>query len=483
MMKIKLNLTKAKAARLAAKTRATATLWRNGDFTDLLLNEYQQDMLRSYDESDYVMHFLLSSRRIGKTWVECTIALRQCMSKPNSRVLFLSTTTEQVEEICDQTFSLLLESCPAELKPEYQKKSHKYIFPNGSEIRVKGLDKSGGDAIRGVKAHLIIFDEACFMRGLNNIIDSVVMPMVIATKGRILFGSTPPSTPGHDSIDIIRKCEQQNALMKKDVMVALGVLYDQKQIDEFIRQAGGIDSSVCRREYFCEIVTEADLAVFPACTEGAMKEIVVARERPSYAVDIYTSMDIGWRDFTVILFGYYDYPRATLVIEDEVVIKKNEATTDLIAASVKSKEKVLWGAQKPKKRVCDTDPRMIGDLRKLSGIRFTATKKDKKHAQINNTNLMFINREIEINPRCKILIDHCKYGVWKENFNEYQRTKAMGHFDAIDALVYLVRNINRNSNPIQEDAYSSAHYVDHDVFTEKETKVSKINNIFSRRRR
>ena len=59
----------------------------------------------------------------------------------------------------------------------------------------------------------------------------------------------------------------------------------------------------------------------------------------------------------------------------------------------------------------------------------------------------------------------------------------MGHFDAIDALVYLVRNINRNSNPIQEDTYSSAHYVDHDVFTEKETKVSKINNIFSRRRR
>jgi len=481
-VKIKLNLDKSRAAQIQAKKKATATLWRTGKFTDLLLNSYQQDMLRSYDESDYVMHFLLSSRRIGKTWVESTVALRQCLARPNSRVLFLSTTTEQVEEICDQTFSLLLESCPPELKPEYQKKSHKYIFPNGSEIRVKGLDKSGGDAIRGVKAHLVIFDEACFMRGLNNIIDSVVMPMVIATKGRILFGSTPPSTPGHDSIDIIRRCEIEKALCKKDLMVSLNVLYEQRQIDEFIRQAGGIDSSVCRREYFCEIVTEADLAIFPACTEGKMKEIVKDTPFPKHPVDRYVSMDIGFRDLTVILFGYWDYPRAKLVIQGEVVMAKNKADTDSVAKEIKKKETELWGKITPKKRVCDTDPRMIADLRKLSKIKFTATKKDDKQAKINQTNLMFLNCDIEINPRCTTLIDHCRYGVWKENFTEYQRTKAMGHFDAVDALVYLVRNISRNNNPIPANTYSPSEFVDHDLFVEKQEKHSKIKNLFTRRR-
>jgi hypothetical protein len=481
-MEIKLNLDKSRAAQIRAKQKATATLWRTGKFTDLLLNGYQRDMLKSFDESGHIMHFLLSSRRLGKTWVECTAALRQCLSRPNSRVLFLSTTTEQVEEICDQTFSLLLESCPPELKPDYQKKSHKYIFPNGSEIRVKGLDKSGGDAIRGVKAHLVIFDEACFMRGLNNIIDSVVMPMVIATKGRILFGSTPPSTPGHDSIEIIRRCEKAGALCKKDIMVTLDILYSKEQIDEFIRQAGGAESSVCRREYFCEIVIEADLAVFHACTESNMKEIITNTPFPNHSVDRYVSMDIGFRDLTVILFGYWDYPRATLVIQDEVVMPKNKADTDSVAKAIQKKEKELWGKVTPKKRICDTDPRMITDLRKLSNIKFQPTKKDKKQAQINQTNLMFLNNEIEINPRCTTLIDHCRYGVWKENFVEYQRTKAMGHFDAIDALIYMVRNISRNNNPIKDPTYSRASYVYHGAEVEETNSTAKkMSKIFSRR--
>jgi hypothetical protein len=482
-MKIKLNLDKSRAAQIKAKQKATATLWRTGRFTDLLLNSYQRDMLKAYDEADSVMFFLLCSRRIGKTWVECTIALRQCLAHPGTRALFLSTTTDQVEEICEQTFSLLLESCPPELKPDYQKKTHKYIFPNGSEIRVKGLDKAGGDSIRGVKAHLVIFDEACFMRGLNNIIDSVVMPMVIATNGRILFGSTPPSSPGHDSIDIIRKCEKVKSLCKIDIMASLGVLYNQRQIDEFIRQAGGSEASVCRREYFTEIVTEMDLAVFPACTETHIKTLIKGTDTPTYPIDRYVSMDIGFRDLTVILFGYWDYPRATLVIEDEVVMPKNNADTDSVAKAIIQKERELWGQHRPKKRICDTDPRMIVDLRKLSDIKFIATKKDKKHAQINQTNLMFLNQEIEINPRCETLIDHCRYGVWKESFTEYQRTKSMGHFDAIDALVYMVRNIARNHNPIPENTYSVHTHIDHDQMFEKKEKKHKLNNLFNRRRR
>ena len=179
MSNIKLNLDKVNKAKILAKKKATESLWRRGSFVKMVLNEYQQGMMDSFDASESIMYFLLCSRRIGKTWVLSTAALRQCFMYPGSRVLYLSTTTEQVTEICDQTFNPILETCPDDLRPEHKKKYNKYVFSNGSEIRIKGLDKVGPDILRGVKAHLVIFDEACFMKGVQSIINSVIMPMVI----------------------------------------------------------------------------------------------------------------------------------------------------------------------------------------------------------------------------------------------------------------------------------------------------------------
>jgi len=489
---MKLNLEGTKAAKIAAKQKASHSLWREGAFLDLLLTPYQKEMVDLYKASGNLMFFWLCSRRIGKTWILSTLALEQALTVPNSRILYLSTTTDQINEICDQTFSQLLETCPDDLRPEFKVKQSKFIFNNGSEIRIKGLDKVGGDAIRGVKAHLTIFDEACFMRNLNDTLNSVVIPMAIATKGRILFGSTPPSTPGHDSIEIIALCDKDNALVKRDIMTAKGTreevanknkLYTQAQITEFIKRAGGLDSSVCRREYFCEVVTESTLAILPAFTEQKVKDLVIESKPPSVAPDRYVSMDVGFRDFTVILFAYWDFERAVLVIQDEIVIRNNKATTDKIAQEIKAKERELWGNVKPHKRISDTDPRLIADLRRLSNIRFTKTKKDNKEAQINHTNIMIINDQIEIHPRCRTLIAHCRYGIWNTARTQYHRTAAMGHFDAVDALVYLVRNIDRSKNPAPDPFYSPHEVVWHGEQEEDASSTAGVlKTVFSRRR-
>lgn len=476
-----LNLSKTKVATTRLKALATEKIWRKNRFLDIILNSYQKEMMQSFQESEGIMHFLLCSRRIGKTWVLSSAALWQCLMHPGSRVLFLSTTTDQVAEICDQTFSLLLENCPDDIKPIYKVKSNKYVFKNGSEIRVKGMDHVGPDAIRGVKAHLVIFDEACFMRNLGEVINSVIMPMVIATKGRILFGSTPPASAGHDSVDIIRKCEKEGNLVIKDLMVAENILYSTDQIETFIKESGGREATVCRREYFCDIITETDLAIFPACTETHMREnIIKPVALPQYSPDLYVSMDIGFRDLTAILFGYWDFLEAKLCIQGEIVIPRNQATTDKIAESILRTEGRLWKGRQVTKRVCDIDPRMIADLNKLSGVKFISTKKDNKEAQINQANLMFINSQIQIDPSCKTLIDHCKYGVWKENRSGYQRSTSMGHFDAVDALVYLVRNINRSNNPIPGVQFRPDMQIYHGDIQQEEAKgsVNALKSLF-----
>ena len=100
---------------------------------------------------------------------------------------------------------------------------------------------------------------------------------------------------------------------------------------------------------------------------------------------------------------------------------------------------------------------MMNDLNKLHGLPFLATEKDNKEAQINNVRMMISNNQIVINPRCKHLIYHVKGASWKEGnsvnriFSELSDTPDHsirgGHADALDALIYLVRNIVRSKNP------------------------------------
>jgi hypothetical protein len=45
------------------------------------------------------------------------------------------------------------------------------------------------------------------------------------------------------------------------------------------------------------------------------------------------------------------------------------------------------------------------------------------------------------------LIFHLKNGIWKKGGKEFARSPDAGHYDAIDALKYMVRNINYTRNP------------------------------------
>jgi len=470
MKEFNFDPSKTRAAKLLIQRKATEEIWRRGEFVDLLLKGPQKDMYEFFKNNGQTMTFFLCSRRLGKSFTLLSIAVAECLKKAGTRVLYLSTTTDQVREICDQTADVVLETCPAELRPIVKQKENKYVFKNGSEIRVKGLDKTGGNAIRGVKAHLAIFDEACFMVDLENTVRSVVLPQVIASGGRILFGSTPPDTPGHESIQFIANCEENNSLIKKTIYDMQGVLYTDRQIAEFEKQAGGEESTVFRREYLAEIVTEETLAIVPSFDDDKREELVqildFPNERenvdyPKFWPDCYVGMDLGFRDLTVALFGYWDYPHARLVIQDELIWDDKRATTDVIAKDIKAKEEALWG-QKPYGRFCDNDPRFIEDIKKLHDLHFKRTDKDKKEAHVNQLNILVNDSKLIIDPRCKTLIKHLRYGLWKDNRREFQRTKELSHCDAIDALIYLMRNINKVKNPLPHVIKASSQYAMHD---------------------
>lgn len=200
----------------------------------------------------------------------------------------------------------------------------------------------------------------------------------------------------------------------------------------------------------CEKITDSDRSVFPEFTKHE-QDIVVPWVRPPFC-DKYVSMDIGFKDLTAVLFGYYDFINAVLVIEDEFALKGSEMTTERLADSIREKEHELWmnrlvGEQeKPYARVCDNNLIVINDLAMLHQLYFRPTEKQNKDAAMNQLKMMIQNHQLVISPKCVNLIEHLKMATWDKTKKDYIR-KNGHHFDFADSLIYMVRNLNTSHNP------------------------------------
>jgi hypothetical protein len=171
-------------------------------------------------------------------------------------------------------------------------------------------------------------------------------------------------------------------------------------------------------------------------------------------------MDIGGNDLTVILFGFYDFMSATIVIQDELVFNR-KVLTDEIAFAIQYKELELWWFKAPLLRVADNNNIiLLNDLSAKHGLHFTPTMKDDKLAQLNNMRILLKRKKILINPKCRTLISHLRGATWNKQRTSYSKSPDKGHYDALDALLYFVRNVNMNKNPYPENHnFSSSDYM------------------------
>ena len=120
-------------------------------------------------------------------------------------------------------------------------------------------------------------------------------------------------------------------------------------------------------------------------------------------------------DFTVVLFAFWDFQNAKLVIQDEFCVNYKEGfNTKTLAEAIQEKETSLWGVKKPYLRIMDNNPIMAQDLQTIHDLHFIESQKDDKESAINNLRLMVHSRQLVIHPRCKTLIAHLKYGVWNK---------------------------------------------------------------------
>jgi hypothetical protein len=426
--------------------QARDILWRKGKITDFLLDSNQKILRNQVKSTKRKTHVAVFSRQMGKSFGALGMAVEELMSRKNITICYVAPRLKQGKKIVKATFDEIFKSCPQDLKPKFDRDSSSYVFPSTkSKLELYGFNAEEIESARGPKAHMIIVDECGFMSDLKYGLRSVLYPKLNTTRGPMILISTLPKSQGHEFWDLVKKAEFDEVLIKRNIYDC--PRYTKEDIDGFADEVGGYDSVDFKREYLNIMITDEDHAVIPEANDETLAKIVREYRRPAY-FDPYISMDIGVKDLTGVLYAYYDFITGKIIIEDEATFKGKTFTTANLASSIKKTEETLWGLKKPYLRIADNNNLiLLNDLSIDYGISFIPTAKDNKHAWLNQIRILINEERIVINPKCKQLIFHLKNATWNKNKTEYERSPEGGHYDLIDALAYLIRNIAYTRNP------------------------------------
>lgn len=443
-----------------SKEKAIELLWEAGELS-WKLRGVQKDIREQVLNDTNAISVIVAGRRTGKSHTMLLIATEYCLKKKNAIVKIACPKQRMVKTIIRPIMRTICDDCPRHLMPEWKEADKIYVFPStNSEIHVAGTDNENVESLRGSYADLVILDEACYMSQLEYITRNVVSPMLKTRNGRMILASTPSRDSNHPFIT--QYMEPYKAEGRTKVYTVFdNPNFDERIIKEIIDEYPlGKEDPSFKLEYLCQVDRDVSNCILPSFTQD-VENLMVKSDyvRPVY-YDPYVSFDIGGVDLTAILFGYYDYENACLVIEDEL-IADGSTNTEILAAQIKEKERTLWenpldkSQIEPYMRVIDTNNKILAtDLLKLHGLLFTPVKKDKKQAAINALDVAIARRQIVIHPRCTHLLYHMKFAMWNNAQTDFKKLKDSpsgkirgGHADALAAMIYMHRSVIKSKNP------------------------------------
>lgn len=437
-------------SRTVDETRAIISkiLWERNDLR-FKFKPAQLEMHNAIRSNPAIKYCIKCSRRLGKTFWLCSEAGMTCLTKPGAMVRYAAPTHKALKKFILPVMRKVFEDAPDEKKPQFLRAEGVFRFNNGSEIHLAGVNNDNADSLRGPYADLFIIDEAGFVDDLAYLIDDVAMPQFLDPDGkivkgrRLLISGSPARTPAHEFTNISRQAEINGNYSHYDIYAGG---YPEDTIEEFARECGGKNSTTWLREYMALDVVDENYALIPEWKSSYIAE--PEKDEFFRFYHKYVSLDIGVRDLTVALFAHYDFAKAKLYIHEEVVLSGPKMTTELLAKEIREAETRIFAHHPAHKRVSDIDLLLLNDLRALHQLYFAPTDKGKLEEMVNEVRLWVNAGRVITSPNCKVLNATLAYGVWNEKRTDFERMASLGHMDALASLMYLIRNIDTNINPV-----------------------------------
>ena len=408
-------------------------------------------------------YYIECTRRLGKSTFLLLLLSEHCIKHPGSKAGFYAPVKEGLRDYILPIIDKCFADCPDDMRPTLD--AHLTLnFPNGSSCIFRGSNNQQHRIRRGNDLQIAAIDEARDVDDLDDLIDSVVIPSLFTTSGRLIISSTPADTEDHPLRSIEQAARKEGWLSHYDIYQAHR--YDPEdfpldRIEQWRKET--TDAVAWDREYMALWVKDPTKIIIPEWSDA--QAVTVERDEYFKFYHKYAALDSGVRDKTAAIFGFYDFRNARLVIEAEFALKDAEVRTDRIAEKVKSierglnyqilhdrkdaKYRSLEMHEKVYRRVADNNNLiLVNDLNSLYGLDFFPTRKDELPAMINLCREWCKDGRIIVDKTCTELLGCLRNAIWDKNKKELARSKVFGHFDALMALVYLVRNVDTNTNPI-----------------------------------
>lgn len=474
-------------------------MWRRyaaGDLecapSSVLLDKGQRDWVTHF-WADTLPAVWLVGRQRGKSFTALLMALEFGLRTHGAVIRYCALTKDSAVGIVEPILAVLLEHCPKDIRPRMVSspddeedgiiQRRRLWFPtSGAELVIFGTDAQSFRKGRGPRTHLQLFDECGFYQDMLKV-EEALRPGLQTTRGRSLYLSSPPESPGHPFVTRVNAAAGTGRLIRD-------TFWNNPRIDQeaIIREEASlrgqtreefIGSTYFLREYEAKIVTETSRAAAPAWTDEVAAACTLEWPRPAH-YDGYTGHDWGGQtgDPHAALFGFCDYAASKLVIEYES--EERGIDTKELASRWREIETESWGPnawdgtllgasdfdrntkqlpeflrkaisdkapRQPYLRVVDSNQQQLQkDMIVDHGYALLPTEKHDKHLVVDKVNVLIREGRIIVNPRCKRLLEQLRTTLWDKTRSGWERTPK-DHGDLIDCLVYLVRNIRWHRDP------------------------------------
>jgi hypothetical protein len=430
----------------------TEQYWIKGDL-EFQLHEGQREVLSKLESLPKTKEVLIfCARQWGKSFFGLIYALRFAIKNPYSLVRIAAPTQKQASEIVSDAIDAISKDAPKDMIKRFRSE-HKWFISGHSSIRVGSLEKAHVDSLRGARAHLIIAEEGGFVQSedYEYAMRSVLAPQVLHTGGKIIHITTPSQDTEHYiHKEVLPRTSMTGTFFRYNIYTNPRLSED--QINESLTLLGGAASSAWRREALVEIVRDENFTCVPEFGPEYVKDFKLP-EHSTYL----TAIDFGGvRDKTVGLLMTYDFVNGIILVYDEAVFDSNTDTQKIVMGLRK-----MEGFFLPEDRVVDAAGQVLVDLRDKHDYQCLLPFKDSFDAGINNIRLLLKQGRLIIHSQCKFLIATLNGASFNKTRTDFNRTDFLGHCDALAALVYGCRMIDKSRNPYPLDVrnYDEKFYV------------------------
>ena len=415
---------------------------------------------------------IVASRKIGKSYLESLIAFEFALRHPGAIVRIGAPTAVEARDIFLTEFRKILCDCPPHLRPGPKGVDQHWHFHNGSVLVLKGVDKNP-DGLRGPSSDLNFVDEAAYVRRLRYLVESVLYPMTVNTRGPTIMASTLNQSPNAEFNEYYKRCKA----LKQSAVVDVYSAGFSPEVIEAERKA--VNPTTWAIEYECKEERDANQTVVPEWTPERASASTTAAPRSADHPDKpelahwtrYTAIDWGTVDNTAILTGYYDFGTATLHITGEVIMTGATVTAKSVGAAIRTLEAADIEAR-PMHQSCqrirlgDNNVEMLQSLQIDEKLTCHGVSKLTLEAMINNFRMYVKSGRLLIDPACVNLISSIEHAAWvtraatrRDAPRERSLARSalvdpngqpLAHFDTLMAAVYMALEADRRKghNPL-----------------------------------